>query len=68
MTEQELKEKITNAHYVCQNCGEKYGRGFADGKKQFVVSTWHEGECEICGKIDIVTEFRDFGYAKNMNL
>ena len=65
MTKQELKKKIKNAYNVCQNCGEKYGQGFADGKKQFIISTWHEAKCDICDEKASVTEFRDFGYAKN---
>jgi hypothetical protein len=40
---------------VCQDCGST-----ASGGKQFSVSTWSIGRCDICGKETAVTEPRDF--------
>jgi predicted ATP-dependent serine protease len=42
--------------WVCQDCGNKAS------KKQFAVSTWHLGKCDICRKEKFVTEYRDFYY------
>lgn len=42
--------------WICAVCGKKYS------KKQFQVSTWHKGTCEVCGKEASVTEPRDFFY------
>lgn len=54
--------KAKDIQWVCQTCGIQFGRGFKNGKKQATVSTWHEGECDICGRVKAVTESRDFGY------
>ena len=43
-------------HWVCQECGSKAS------KKQFQVSTWHKDKCDVCEKIKMVTEARDFFY------
>jgi len=50
------KERI---HWVCSDCGEKYGKHKAG------LSTWHEDICDMCGKRVGVTELRDFGYLKD---
>ena len=44
---------------VCQSCGDK-----ASGTRVNLIATWHEGKCDVCGKIKPVTEPRDFGYPK----
>lgn len=43
--------------WICQDCGSKASEG-----KQYEISCWHEGICDICGKIKSVTEPRDFYY------
>ena len=43
--------------WVCQNCGITASDGRARD-----MSTWHKGECEVCGKIKPVTEARYFYY------
>lgn len=45
-------------HWVCQRCGETYGRG---RPSYITVSTWHEDYCEVCNQLKAVTEIRDFG-------
>ena len=45
--------------WICSDCGEKYGR------QSPKLATWHEGECEICGFTNAVTEPRDFGHMKD---
>ncbi|MDI6788419.1 MAG: hypothetical protein QME51_08620 [Planctomycetota bacterium] len=42
---------------VCQDCGSKANKG-----RQFQVSTWHIGKCDVCKKKKPVTEPRDFYY------
>ena len=44
-------------HWVCQECGAKASKG-----RQFKVSCWHVGICDICGKERPTTETRDFFY------
>ncbi|MBU4331607.1 hypothetical protein KKD19_05980 [Patescibacteria group bacterium] len=44
-------------YWVCQECGSEASEG-----RQFEVSCWHPGTCDICGKEKEVTEFRDFFY------
>jgi len=43
-------------NWVCQECGSK------ESKKQFYMSTWHKGKCEVCGEEKKVTQPRDFYY------
>ena len=43
-------------NWICHECGLKYGR------PKNVVSTWHVELCDYCGKIESVTEPRDYGY------
>lgn len=45
--------------WICGDCGEKYGRRVP------TLATWHQGECEICGLTNAVTEPRDFGHLKD---
>ena len=47
--------------WICRKCGIKYGRGTPENH----LSTWHEGQCEVCGEEAVaVTEPRDFGHLK----
>jgi len=32
----------------------------ASGGRSVSMSTWHEGECDVCGKDKPITEVRDF--------
>lgn len=43
--------------WVCRECGLKASKG-----RSFLISTCHEGKCDVCGKIKMVTEPRDFFY------
>ena len=52
-----MKKKKKSPNIVCSDCGIK-----ASGGKCFKISTWYEGKCDVCGKIKIVTEVRDFYY------
>lgn len=45
--------------WVCFKCGINASNG-----KSFTVSTYHEGKCDVCGKIKSVTEPRDFYHPK----
>lgn len=51
-------DNVMNIHWVCQDCGTKHKW------KQFELSTWNEGHCDICEKDKSVTQFRDFYYGK----
>lgn len=42
--------------WVCHDCGEEYGR------RNPTNATWHEGECDVCGYTNAVTQPRDFGH------
>ena len=44
--------------WICADCGDKHG------KAKCGLSTWHEGACEVCGKMTSVTEPRDYGHLK----
>jgi hypothetical protein len=44
--------------WVCDECGEKYGKHPID------MATYHVGKCDICGKDRLVTEPRNFGHLK----
>ena len=54
-----LSERIANAKWVCGECGCAYGRS-AVGH----FSTWHNGECDVCGKQIAVTQTRDYNYLR----
>ena len=58
MTEKTLNliNRLTTADWICCECGDKYGKYSAG------CSTFHEGNCEVCGKKSAITETRDFGY------
>ena len=45
--------------WVCSECGNKYRAG-----EWFICSTWHIGECGVCGGKLPVTEPRDCGYLR----
>ena len=60
--------KVNEVQWVCQQCGEQFGKGVGNGKKQVLVSTWHTGACDICGYDKAVTEQRDFGYIDQYKL
>jgi len=51
-----LINRLTTADWICCECGDKYGKYSAG------CSTFHEGNCEVCGKKSAITETRDFGY------
>ena len=44
--------------WACQECGEKHGAK----PKMDRVSTWHYGQCDVCGGHKSVTEPRDYGH------
>lgn len=61
--------KTNKIHLVCKYCGlaanyltcwKKYGQ--PPRKSNFLVSTYHTGECDFCGRDIAVTETRDFFY------
>lgn len=47
--------------WVCADCATKAGGKHrrADG-----ISTWHTGDCEVCGITQWVTQPRDYGYPR----
>jgi hypothetical protein len=53
-----IKEKPYPS-WTCVPCGLKHG-----GKAK-LVSTFHYGKCDVCGKNAEVTEPRDFGHFKH---
>lgn len=46
---------------ICQDCGEQWGRGFPEDH----IATWSTGRCDLCRRVDFVTEPRDFGHLKS---
>lgn len=52
------KKELNKINWVCQECGSKHS------KKQYQVSTWHIGICDICKKEKPITQLRDFYYFK----
>jgi hypothetical protein len=46
--------------WICQTCGDEHGRGMPEG----LISTWHQGQCDVCFKQTAVTEPRDFRHLK----
>jgi len=58
MSKKPYKHLLEKAGWVCQDCGNKYA------KRQYDISTWHSGICDICGEKKAVTEARDFYYFK----
>jgi hypothetical protein len=51
-----LINKLQAAYQVCHECGIKYGEARSS------VSTFWNGECDVCGENRGVTEARDYGY------
>lgn len=54
-------------HYVCDHCGKEANRltclkkyGKEPIKIKYHTSTYHTGECNVCGKTTAVTQPRDF--------
>ena len=61
--------KIKEIHQVCDKCGLEANRltcikrfGEEPKKAKFDVSTYNETKCDICGKLKMCTEPRDFFY------
>lgn len=50
-------------HWTCLECG-RHAMTLPEnkGKSQYSISTWHTGECDVCGEKKAVTETRDFMY------
>lgn len=57
-----MKKKPFYPEWVCFKCGHDAAK--AQGKYVSELSTIHEGRCEVCNKIRAVTQPRDFGYPK----
>ena len=55
--------------WVCNTCGEKYGKWYQDGEyigPSSHYSTMHYDTCDMCGKHDVsCTEPRDYGYLRD---
>jgi hypothetical protein len=45
--------------WICHPCGQRWGR------RECGVATWHEDECGVCGKTEMVTEPRDYGHLRD---
>ena len=43
--------------WICSTCGAKYGTRLSGQG-----STWHAGQCDLCGIQASVTEPKDFGH------
>jgi len=43
---------------ICLACGTKHGH------REVGVATWNIDTCDICGKVALLTEPRDFGHLK----
>jgi hypothetical protein len=55
----------TDIHWVCIDCGKRaLSNAINIGKKQFSVSTYHNGTCDVCKELKSVTQTRDFGFPK----
>jgi len=52
--------------WVCVDCGNKardeMNKGGVKHCGRAMMSTWHNGKCDVCGETKEVTEPRDFGY------
>lgn len=55
-----MKTIETYPQWICRSCGIKHGRKKTTG----IISTWHNGTCDICNAKREVTEPRDFGHLK----
>ena len=49
---------MENVHYVCSECGNKYGRAKPE------VVTCHLGDCDLCGQNEVLTAVRNFNYLR----
>ena len=49
---------MENVHYVCCECGCKYGRSMEG------VNTCHLGPCDVCGQNEVITAVRNFNYLR----
>lgn len=59
MTKKQIKQliqKLKNAYVTCHDCGDKYGV-YSVG----CSSSWN-GICNVCDKLTIITETRDYAY------
>jgi len=59
------KASSTQPEWVCNECGEKYGTWYQGGDysgPKHLMSTTHEDMCDVCHKISVCTEARDYGY------
>lgn len=59
MTKKQIKQliqKLKNAYVTCRDCGDKYGV-YSVG----CSSSWN-GICNVCDKLTIITETRDYAY------
>lgn len=43
--------------FICHECATKVG-----GILKVGISTWHLGNCDVCGELKSLTEPRDYGY------
>lgn len=57
--------KITGSEVVCVDCGLKYLTD--EQKKRGGVTTFHEGECFLCGQTKPVTSIRHYNYLNQTN-
>lgn len=62
MSKKKNQAKITGAHVVCQDCGEKYGN-----KPEGTPGAGSTiSNCDICGFPKRVYQFGSFGYARKL--
>lgn len=50
------KEHLPYPSWSCWDCGIKHG------SKAKRITTWHYGQCGVCGKNNNVTHPKDFGH------
>jgi len=63
VTEDEFKVRMRKSDYVCLDCGRPYLT-----EKQLQeenVSTFHVGECGLCGKTRSITHIRNYNYLRS---
>lgn len=56
-----IERRISDAEMVCERCGLAFGKG----TDKIHSYTFIGGKCDVCQKDDLVTDFRNFGYAKD---
>jgi hypothetical protein len=64
-----IRSKIADIQpdWVCHDCGQKWGawwEGPVYTGPSPHCATFHEGNCNVCGEVKVVTEARDFGYLR----